>query len=57
MLDEVEATGYGIVMPTIDELTLEERDNETGWKIWCKLCASAPSVHMLKANITTEVAQ
>lgn len=24
-LDEVEATGYGIVMPTIDELTLDER--------------------------------
>lgn len=56
-LDEVEATGYGIVMPTIDELTLEEPEiMKQGGKYGVKLCASAPSIHMLKANITTEVA-
>ncbi|MEG1178863.1 MAG: stage IV sporulation protein A, partial [Oscillospiraceae bacterium] len=56
-LDEVEATGYGIVMPTIDELTLEEPEiMKQGGRYGVKLCASAPSIHMLKANITTEVA-
>ena len=56
-LDEVEATGYGIVMPTIDELTLEEPEiMKQGGRYGVRLCASAPSIHMLKANITTEVA-
>lgn len=56
-LDEVEATGYGIVMPTIDELTLEEPEIvKQGGRYGVKLSASAPSIHMLKANIQTEVA-
>lgn len=56
-LDEVEATGYGIVMPAIDELTLEEPELvKQGGKYGVKLSASAPSIHMLKANIKTEVA-
>lgn len=56
-LDEVEATGYGIVMPTIDELKLEEPEIvKQGGRYGVKLCASAPSIHMLKANIQTEVA-
>ncbi len=56
-LDEVEATGYGIVMPTIEELTLEEPEIvKQGGKYGVRLRASAPSVHMMKANITTEVA-
>ncbi len=56
-LDEVEATGYGIVMPTIEELTLEEPEiMKQGGRYGVKLSASAPSIHMLKANITTEVA-
>lgn len=56
-LDEVEATGYGIVMPTIEELTLEEPEiMRQGGRYGVRLCASAPSIHMLKANITTEVA-
>lgn len=53
---EVEATGYGIVMPTIDELTLEEPEIvKQGGKYGVKLKASAPSIHMMHANITTEV--
>ncbi len=56
-LDEVEATGYGIVMPTLDELQLEEPEMmRQGGRYGVKLKASAPSIHMLKANITTEVA-
>ncbi len=56
-LDQVEAVGYGIVMPTIDELTLEEPEIvRQGGKYGVKLRASAPSVHMMRADITTEVA-
>lgn len=55
-LDEVEATGYGIVMPDIEELALEEPEIvKQGGRYGVKLKASAPSIHMMKANITTEV--
>ncbi|MCM1523940.1 MAG: stage IV sporulation protein A [Ruminococcus sp.] len=55
-LKEVEATGYGIVMPTIEELTLEEPEIvRQGGKYGVKLRASAPSIHMMKADIITEV--
>ncbi len=55
-LQEVEATGYGIVMPTIDELSLEEPEIvKQGGKYGIRLKASAPSIHMMKANITAEV--
>jgi stage IV sporulation protein A len=55
-LDEVRATGYGIVMPSIDELTLEEPEIvKQGGKYGVRLKAAAPSIHMLAANITTEV--
>ncbi|MBO5332528.1 MAG: stage IV sporulation protein A [Clostridia bacterium] len=56
-LEEVQTTGYGIVMPTIDELTLEEPEIvKQGGKYGVRLCASAPSIHMMKADIKTEVA-
>ncbi len=56
-LDQVEAVGYGIVMPTIDELTLEEPEiMRQGGKYGVKLRASAPSIHLMRADITTEVA-
>lgn len=55
-LDEVEATGYGIIMPDIDELTLEEPEIvKQGGRFGVRLKASAPSIHLMKANITTEV--
>lgn len=55
-LQEVEATGYGIVMPTIDELSLEEPEIvKQGGKYGVRLKASAPSIHMMKADIVTEV--
>ncbi|MBQ8028941.1 MAG: stage IV sporulation protein A [Clostridia bacterium] len=56
-LDEVEKTGYGIVMPTMAELTLEEPEiMKQGGRYGVRLKASAPSIHMMKADITTEVA-
>ncbi len=56
-LDEVEATGYGIVTPTLDELKLEEPEiMKQGGRYGVRLRASAPSIHMMKANINTEVA-
>ena len=56
-LDEVQTTGYGIVMPTIDQLTLEEPEiMKQGGRYGVRLCASAPSIHMMRADIKTEVA-
>ena len=55
-LDEVNATGYGIIMPGIEELTLEEPEiMKQGGRYGVRLKASAPSIHLMKANITTEV--
>lgn len=52
----VNEKGYGIVMPTMDELSLEEPEIvKQGGKYGIRLKASAPSVHMIKTNITTEV--
>lgn len=55
-LNEVEATGYGIVMPDINDLSLEEPEIiKQGGKYGVRLKASAPSIHMMKADIVTEV--
>lgn len=55
-LDEVEATGYGIIMPETEELHLEEPEIvRQGGRYGVRLKASAPSIHLMKANITTEV--
>lgn len=55
-LKQVEATGYGIVMPSNDKLELQEPEVvKQGSKYGIKLTASAPSLHILKANITTTV--
>ena len=56
-LDEVDATGYGIVMPALEELSLEEPElMRQGGRYGVRLRASAPSLHIMRANITTEVA-
>ncbi len=55
-LEQVEATGYGIVMPTIDELHLEEPEIvRQGNRYGVRLKACAPSIHLMKATIHTEV--
>ncbi len=54
--EQVKETGYGIVMPTIDELSLEEPQiiKQSG-KYGIRLKASAPSIHMMKVETKTEV--
>ena len=55
-LAQVEATGYGIVMPDIGEMALEEPEIvKQGGHYGVRLRASAPSIHMLRADIKTEV--
>ncbi len=50
------ATGYGIVMPSLEELSLEEPEIvKQGGRYGVRLKASAPSIHMMRADITTEV--
>ena len=54
--DEVQNTGYGIVMPGIEELSLEEPEIiKQGGKYGIRLKAAAQSIHMMKRRITTEV--
>jgi stage IV sporulation protein A len=56
-LKQVDETGYGIVMPTTDELSLEEPEiMKQGGKYGVRLKAHAPSIHMIKCNTYTEVA-
>ena len=55
-LDEVKTKGYGIVTPSIDELVLEEPELvKQGSRFGVKLRAKAPSIHMIRATIETEV--
>lgn len=55
-LENARKTGYGIVMPTPEEMTLEEPQIvRQGGRYGVKLKASAPSIHMIMANIETEV--
>lgn len=55
--EQVEETGYGIVMPSMNELTLEEPEViKQGGKYGIRLKATAPSIHMMKATINTEIA-
>lgn len=54
--DDVNESGYGIVMPSMEELHLDEPEIiKQGGKYGIRLRASAPSVHMIKTQITTEV--
>ena len=55
-LEQVEATGYGIVVPSIESLILEEPEiMKQGGRYGVRLKASAPSIHMIRADIETEV--
>lgn len=55
-MEEVKVKGYGIITPGIDELKLEEPEIvKQGNKYGVKLKASAPSIHMIRADIETEV--
>ncbi len=55
-LAEVDEKGYGIVMPDVDELHLEEPEiikQSGGYGV--RLRAAAQSIHMIRANIETEI--
>jgi stage IV sporulation protein A len=55
-LEEVRNTGYGIVVPSTEELVLEEPEIvKQGGRYGVRLKASAPSIHMIRADIETEV--
>ena len=55
-LQQVETNGYGIVMPTLDQLQLEEPEMfKQGTKFGIRFSASAPSLHIIKADISTTV--
>jgi stage IV sporulation protein A len=55
--DQVRAKGYGVVAPIKSEITIEEPEIiKHGNKFGVKIKATAPSVHMIKADIMTEVA-
>ncbi len=55
-IDEARRTGYGIVSPTIDDMTLEKPQMvKQGGRYGVKLSASAPSLHIIRADIETEV--
>ncbi|MCD8048763.1 MAG: stage IV sporulation protein A [Clostridia bacterium] len=55
-LEAARNTGYGIVAPVIEEMSLEEpKIVRQGGRFGVKLKASAPSLHIIKANIQTEV--
>lgn len=53
---QVKEKGYGIVQPNLSELVLAEPELiRHGNRFGVKLKASAPSIHMIKAEIMTEV--
>ncbi len=55
-IDQVDATGYGIVLPTMEEMLLEEPEIiRQGQQYGVRLKASAPSLHIMKVNVETEV--
>lgn len=50
-------TGYGSVTPDKNEIALEQPELiKAGNKYGVKIKAKAPSIHLIKANITTEIA-
>lgn len=55
-LKSVRETGYGIVPPLLEELTLQEPEIiQRGGQFGVKLRANAPSLHMMRVDIQTEV--
>ncbi len=55
-LNQAEQTGYGIVIPSAEEMELKEPEIvHQGGKCGVKLKAQAPSLHIMKVNVETEV--
>lgn len=55
-LAQVEETGYGVVSPKIEEMKLEEPELvKQGSRYGVRLKASAPSLHIMKVDVETEI--
>lgn len=55
-LESVRETGYGVVLPKEDEMRLEEPEIvRQGGRYGVRLKASGSSIHMIRANVVTEV--
>lgn len=55
-LEQVDENGYGIVVPSLDEMELMEPEIvRHGSRCGVKLKANAPSLHIMKVNVQTEV--
>ncbi|MBR6556809.1 MAG: stage IV sporulation protein A [Clostridia bacterium] len=55
-LRQVYDTGYGIVMPSLSEMRLAEPEIvRQGGRSGVRLCAEAPSIHMVRADIKAEI--
>ena len=55
-LSSVKATGYGVVMPAAEEMKLETPELvRKGGAFGVKLKAGAPSIHMVRVDIDTEI--
>ena len=56
-LDAVNSSGYGVVVPELSQIQLEEPAViRQGNKYGVKIKSKSPSIHMIKANIETEIA-
>ncbi|MBS6195025.1 MAG: stage IV sporulation protein A [Clostridiales bacterium] len=56
-IEAVRGSGYGVVVPEKHEITLEEPVViKQGNKFGVKIKSASPSIHMIKANIETEIA-
>lgn len=56
-MDAVEQKGYGVVMPGLSDIKMEDPVLiQHGGKYGVKMRAISPSIHMIKANIETEIA-
>jgi len=55
-LREAEETGYGTVLPAVTDMIFEEPELiRRGGQFGVRLCAQAPSLHVIRAEIQTEV--
>ncbi len=56
-LEEVKNKGYGVITPSVDEITIDEPELiHHGNKFGVKIKAQSPSIHLIQANIETEIA-
>lgn len=56
-LESVRGAGYGVVVPELEEIELEEPSViRQGNKFGVRIRSKSPSIHMIKANIETEIA-